>query len=54
MTHIMNWSTTAILGFNAMLLIMSLSSRIKKAHGIGGVGRTSDKECNWRLTANWQ
>jgi hypothetical protein len=31
MTHIMNWSTVAILAFNTMLLIMSLHSWIKKA-----------------------
>jgi hypothetical protein len=42
MTHIMNWSTAAILAFNAILLVMSLC-RIKKTHGIGGAGCTSDK-----------
>ena len=31
MTLIMNWSTVAILVFLAMLLIMSVHSRIKKS-----------------------
>ena len=47
MTHILDWSTMAILAFNTMLLIMSLHSRIKTNHRsrVGGAGRSSN---NWK------
>ena len=43
----MNWSSVAVLVFNAMLLILSLHGRIKpnRDSRVGAAGRSSD---NWQ------